>query len=249
VTVVPDSEADLVDAFGRGNAHIAVFSPFAYLLAYENGDVTAALASVRSGATLYGAQFIANRKGEFKSFYDEGRGENTAEAPIALAQFKDKKPCWSDIGSPSGYVVPLGLLNQSNVAVRSGAFLEGQPSVVRAVYAADICDFGATFIDARKSPTLESDYKDVLDKVMVVWRIPTVIPYENVSFASSLPIEMRRVLLRAFVDVMVSTEGKAAMQKIYGMEALQPVEDESYAEFASYVRASGLDLHALIDVP
>src|SRR6185295_10757558 len=105
-------------------------------------------------------------------------------------------PCWSDINSPSGYVVPLGVLNQAQVQTGSGAFIEGQPSVVRAVYADDICDFGATFIDARQSPALEADYADVMDRVIVIWRVPNVIPYENISIANSLPIEMRRVIQR-----------------------------------------------------
>jgi phosphonate transport system substrate-binding protein len=249
VAIAPASEADLMDSFGKNNAHIAALSPFAYLLAHENGGVTAALASVRDGQAFYGAQFIVNRESEFRSYYDETRGENTAQADEALAQFKDKKPCWSDPASPSGYVVPLGLLNQAEVPIRSGAFLEGQPSVVRAVYADDICDFGATYIDARNSPALESDYPDVMDKVIVVWRVPPVIPYENISFASSLPLEMRRVLLRAFVDLMLTPEGRAAMQTVYGVEALQVTEDGSYIEFSNIVQASNLDLEELIDAP
>ncbi len=249
VAVAPTTELELVEDFGKGNAHIAVLSPFGYLLAFENQYVTAALASVRNDQTLYGAQFIVNRDSEFQPFYDEARGENTAEAEDALIQFKDKKPCWSDKASPSGYVVPLGLLNQAKVPVRSGAFLEGQPSVVRAVYNADICDFGATFIDARQSPALEASYSDVLDRVTVIWRIPAIIPYENVSFSRRLPLEMRRVLLRAFVDLMVTPEGKAAMQTVYGIDTLQPADDTLYSEFEKYVKASKLSLEELINTP
>jgi len=239
----------LVEAFSKGNAHIAVLSPFAYVLARQDELVTAALASLHNKQTLYGAQFIANRDSEFQSFYDATSRENQAEAEVALLQFKDKKPCWSDPGSPSGYVVPLGLLNQAEVPVRSGAFLEGQPSVIRAVYAADICDFGATYIDARTLPALEVDYPDVLDRVRVIWQIPAVIPYENVSFATSLPVDVRRVLLRAFVDVMVTPEGKANMQTIYGIEDLLPAEDELYTPFSEYVEASRLDLQELLVGP
>jgi len=249
VTIAPASEAALVDALGRGNAHIAVLSPFAYAITYEKGDVTVALASLRNGQVLYGAQIIVNRESEFTSYYDPTRGENTADAETALIQFKDKKPCWSDPVSPSGYVIPLGFLNQAKVPVRSGAFLEGQPNVVRAVYADDICDFGATYIDARRSPTLEASYPDVMEKVLVIWRIPAVIPYENISLASSLPIEMRRVLLRAFVDVMITPEGRSSMQKIYGIEALQPAEDGMYDAFRELTETSGLEVEFLLANP
>lgn len=246
VTIVPSSESALVEALDKGNAHIASLSPYAYLLARENDSVTAIMAGIREGQMFYGAQFIANRDGGFISYYDAERDENTAEAAAALQQFQDKKPCWSDAVSPSGYVTPLGALNQAQVQVSSAAFLEGQADVVRAVYADDICDFGATFIDARQLPALEANYPDVIDKVRVIWRVPNVIPYENMSLSNSLPLEMRRVIQRAFIDLMLTPEGKSAMQTVYGMDELQIAEDVMYADFALYVKASRLDLVDLI---
>ena len=246
VTVVPSSETALVDAFDKGNAHIAALSPFGYLSARENDSVTAILASVRDGQTLYGTQFIANRESKFVSYYDAELGDNTENANNALKQFQDKKPCWSDAASPSGYVVPLGVLNQSQVPVSSAAFLEGQLNVVRAVYADDICDFGATFIDARQLPSLEADYSDVMDRVVVIWHIPKIIPYENISFSNLLPLEMRRVIQRAFIDLMLTPEGKAAIQTVYGIDDWQVAEDAMYDNFALYTKASGLNLAELI---
>ena len=246
VTVVPPTEAALVDAMGKGNAHIALFTPFGYLLARENNSATVILASLRDKQAFYGAQFIANRKSDFTSYYSAERGENTAEAAVALKQFQDKKPCWSDTASPSAYVVPLGLLTQTQVKTRSAAFVEGQVNVVRAVYADDICNFGATFTDARQLPSLEADYADVIDRVIVVWRTPKFIPYDNISLSNSLPLEMRRVIQRAFIDMMLTPEGKTAIQTVYGIDAFQPADDTMYADFASYVKASGLNLADLI---
>lgn len=247
VTVIPSSELDLVDAFGKGNAHIAMLTPYGYLLARSNLSASAALASVHNGDAFYGAQIIINRDGEFTSYYDAALDDNTSDPETALKQFQGKKPCWSDTVSPSGYVVPFGLLNQAKVEARSGAFLESQPSVVRAVYAADICDFGATFVDARDSKVLESDYPDVMEKVLVAWRIPKIIPYENISISTTLPIEMRRLIQRAFVDLMLTADGKSAMQTVFGIDEAQVVEDEKYDEFAKYVADSGLDLRELVE--
>lgn len=246
VTIAPSSESNLVEALGKGNAQIASLSPFAYLLARENDTATAILASVRNGQITYGSQFIVNREGGFVSYFNSERNENTAEAKEALKQFQDKKPCWSDSTSPSGYVVPLGFLNQAQVQIRDGAFLESQPSVVRAVYANDICDFGTTFIDARQSPALEANYPDVMERVNVIWRVPNIIPYENISLSNSLPIEMRRVIQRAFIDLMLTPEGKSAIQTVYGIDELQVVEDAAYTDFANYVNVSGLGLADLI---
>ncbi|MBK9210225.1 MAG: PhnD/SsuA/transferrin family substrate-binding protein [Anaerolineales bacterium] len=117
---------------------------------------------------------------------------------------------------------------------------------MRAVYAADICDFGATFIDARESPILEADYADVMERVIVLWRVPKIIPYENISLSNVLPVEMRRVIQRAFIDLMLTPDGKAAIQTVYGMDTLQIAEDAMYDDFALYVRASGLSLSDLI---
>ena len=247
VTVAPTSEEALVVSLEKGNVNIAALSPYAFVLAYQNQSVNALLARVRNGEMFYGAQILINREGEFTSYFDEARGENITDIVSALKQFEDKKPCWSDEFSPSGYVVPLGLLNQAQVETRGGAFLEGQPNVVRGVYADDICDFGATFVDARTSPTLEADYPDVMDRVLVAWRIPAIIPYENISMSANLPFEMRRSIQRALIDFMTTPEGKAAMQTMYGFDEMLPVEDAAYAEFISYVNASGLDILDLIE--
>jgi phosphonate transport system substrate-binding protein len=246
VAISPSSEAILVDALGKGNAHIVSLTPFGYLLARKNNSVTVILSSQREGQSFYGAQFIANRESGFTSYYDAARDENTAEANVALKQFQNKKPCWSDATSPSAYVIPLGLLNQSQVQVKDPAFLEGQVNVVRAVYSADICDFGATFVDARALPSLEADYSDVMDRVKVIWRVPRVIPYENISLSNSLPIEMRRSLQRAFLDLMLTSDGKAAVQTVYGLDELQAADDSMYDNFIAYVKASGLGLADLV---
>lgn len=247
VTIAPTSESALVDALDKGNAHIAPLTPFGYLLARQNNSATIAFSSLRDGEAFYGAQFIVNRESEFTAYFDPARDANTAEAPAALKQFEDKKPCWSEVKSPSAYVIPLGALNKSQVQISSPAFLEGQVNVVRAVYADDICDFGATFIDARELPSLEADYPDVLDRVRVAWRIPKIIPYEAIALSNSLPLEMRRLLQRAFIDLMLMPEGKAAVQTAYGMDEIQIAEDVMYDDFAAYVEASGLDLAELIE--
>ena len=57
---------------------------------------------------------------------------------------------------------------------------------------------------------------------------------------------MRRVIQRALIDLMLTPEGKAAMQTVYGVDVVQVVEDAAYAEFVAYAKASGLDLIDLI---
>ena len=144
VTVIPDCYGALVEAFENGNAHMAVLDLFAYELAYQRGSVNAAYAILQDGKAAYGAQFIAARKDGFKSYFDETSQSNIGEVSEALAQFADKKPCWNNETSLSGYVIPLGYLNKNQVATRPAAFVQGHPTVVRSIYLGGICDFGAT---------------------------------------------------------------------------------------------------------
>lgn len=247
VTVIPDSYTGLIDALEKGNAHIVLLDPYAYELAFQRDLVRASYAVLKDGEGKYGAQFLATRRGGFTSYYDERTNENTTEeAAIALAQFADKKPCWSDEFSASGYVIPLGYLNENRIVTKPAAFVEGHPTVVRSLYASGICDFGATYIDARKFPSLEDEFPDLVEQVMVVWQIPPIIPYDVLAFSTNMPPEMRN-LFASLVPAILQTEaGKAAFKTAYDIDELEPVNDGYYEEFRIYVDESAVDLTELI---
>jgi phosphonate transport system substrate-binding protein len=246
VTIVPDSYTALVDAIGKGNAHIVLLDPYAYELAYQNGWVGAAYAVLKNEKGTYGAQFLATRKGGFTSYFDERSGENTEDAAVALAQFAGKKPCWSDETSPSGYVVPLGYLDKNQIVTKPPAFVEGHPTVVRSLYASGICDFGATYIDARKFPSLEDQFPDLIEQVIVVWQIPAIIPYDVLAFSTNMPQPMRELFTNLIPALLQTEAGKAAFKTAYDIDALQPANDGYYEEFRTYVHASGIDLTTLV---
>jgi phosphonate transport system substrate-binding protein len=247
VTVVPDSYAALVDALEKGNAHIVLLDPYAYELAYQRGLVKAAYGVMKDGESLYGAQFLATRKEGYQSYYNETSDENTADAPVALAQFADKKPCWSDETSASGYVIPLGYLNQNEVSTKPAAFVEGHPTVVRSLYATGICDFGATYVDARKFPSLEDEFPDLLEQVIVVWRIPKIIPYNVLAFSTAMPQQMRDLFSTQIAAILQTDDGRAAFKTAYDIEELQAVNDGFYEQFRTYLQASGIDLPTLVN--
>jgi phosphate/phosphite/phosphonate ABC transporter binding protein len=246
VTVIPDSYTAMVESLEKGNAHIVLLDAFSYELAYQKGLVQAAFASVTDGKAAYGSQFIASRKGGFESYFDPITQTNTDDATKALAQFAGKKPCWSDETSPSGYVIPFGFLNQNQIQTSPAAFVQGHPTVVRSVYAGGICDFGATYIDARKFPSLEDQYPDLMEQVIVVWQIPEIIPYSVLAFSTALPQPMRDLLTNTVPALMQTTDGKAAFKVAYEIEELLPVNDAYFAEFHEYVDESRLELSALV---
>lgn len=247
VTVIPESNTALVDALERGNAHIVLLEPYAYELAFQKGSVKAAFAVVEDGTSKYGAQFIAPRKVGFTTYFNPLNETNTInDANIALLQLNDRKPCWSDANSPSGYVIPQGYLNSIGIATKPAAFLEGQPSVVRALYAGGICDFGATYIDARKFPSLEDEFPDLIEQVVIIWRIPEIIPYDVLAFSSNMPQSMRDLFSSVIPAVLQTEAGKAAFQVVYNIDALEPANDATYNEFRKYVIESRVNLADLI---
>ena len=248
VTVIPDSSTALVEALENGNAHIVLLEPYAYELAYQKGVVQAAYAVLKDGMGKYGSQFIARRDKGFKSYFNAIIEENfpSADAGFALEQLENKKPCWSDETSPSGYVIPLGYLNRNQVVTRPAAFVEGHPTVVRSVYAGGICDFGATYIDARKFPSLEDEFPDLVEQVIVIWRIPDIIPYDVLAFSTDMPQGMRDLISNTIPAVLQTEAGKAAFKTAYDIEELQAVNDGYYDDFRLYVNESRVDLSTLV---
>jgi phosphonate transport system substrate-binding protein len=246
VTIAPESYTELVDDLAKGNAHIVLLDPYAYELAYGQGSVNAAYGVMKDGKSLYGSQFLATSKGGFQSYYDDVSEENTQDAPVALAQFTDKKPCWSDETSLSGYVIPLGYLNASQVVTKPAAFVQGHPTVVRSLYATGICDFGATYVDAREFPSLMDEFPDLKEQVIVAWRIPEIIPYDVLAFSSSMPEEMRNLFTTQVAAILQTDEGRAAFKTAYDIEELQVVNDGFYSEFRKYLQASAIDLKTLV---
>jgi hypothetical protein len=91
---------------------------------------------------------------------------------VALAQFKDKKPCWTDKRSPSACGAG-GVLKEAGV-LRAPAFLAGHPAVVRA-HAGGICDLGARMW-ARSNPGLEDELPDVTKRSWWSGRRLLIIP-------------------------------------------------------------------------
>ena len=246
VVTAPQTYAELVDAFEGGNAHIAMLDPLSYAFTYQKDLVRARYAVLREDKYKYGAQFLAPRRGGFISYFDAENGLNTADASVALVQFRDRKPCWSEETSPSGYVVPLGVLNQAQVQTRAAAFVGGQTTVVRSLYVGGICDFGATYIDARKFPSLEDEMPDLIEQVLVVWQTPEIIPYEVLVFSSKMPPPMRELFASLIPAILQTEAGSAAFETAFEVTEVQSVNDGDFNEFHALVGESRLDLSAIL---
>ena len=194
----------------------------------------------------YGEKLSEGRKDVGKEEVGKETGENTADATVALSQFSEKKPCWSEETSLSGYVIPLGVLNQAQVPLRPAAFVGGQTTVVRSIYAGGICDFGASYIDARKFPSLEDEFPDLMEQVLVIWQVPEIIPYEVFVFSDQMPQPMQTLFYDLIPPIMQTDEGSAAFKTVYDIDELQAVNDGDFVEFQTFIDESRVDLYSLL---
>jgi ABC-type phosphate/phosphonate transport system substrate-binding protein len=245
VAVAPTTYLELIASLKIGNAHIAVLPPFAMVQAYQENAVQAMFASRQEDALSYGAQFIA-RGDRFKSYYDEALGKNTADAPQALEQFRGEKACWTDPNSPSGYLVPAGILGWYKIPTEEGAFLQSHFSVVRAIRIGEICDFGATYIDARTYPALKDEYADIMNEVVVIWQVPPIIPYNGLFLSPTVPTEIKAQLKKALDLIFISDSGKTLFKSLFAINDMSAVEDIFYVEFTRYIQSSGADWKSLV---
>jgi phosphonate transport system substrate-binding protein len=252
--IIPNSYTALIEAMASGNAHVGFMPTFAYLLAKQAEAAAVKLVVVRNGADFYGAQFVAHADMGFTSYFDAETNANTADAATALAQFDGKRPCFTDPLSVSGYIIPGGLLKQYEVTYKTPAAVQGHPQVIQALYAGVatsndvksgvICDFGATYIDARTSDKVHAD---VNEKIVVVWRTDPIIPNDNVSFSSAMPEEIGAQVLAGFLAMSASEQGIEILKNAgYEIQGLKEAEDSFYDPFRAALQASGVDITTMV---
>jgi phosphonate transport system substrate-binding protein len=246
--VVPTNYKAMIEAMCSGNAQIGWLPPFAYLVANQTKATDASGAEVpcatvdyitlRNGLDHYATQYIG-RSDVFTTVVDSKDLNN-------LQLFAGKKPCWTDPFSASGYVIPASLLGQEGVKAATAAFVQGHPTVVRAVYAGGICDFGATFVDARTNSAVQKDLPDVNDKVIVVYQTDNIIPNDTLASAYDLPADLRATIMGAMAKVAATEAGAEALRKLYSIDGITSVDDTFFDEFRVLLAASGIDIASLV---
>lgn len=226
---VPTSYSAVIEALGAGKAQMAALATFAYLQAHQKYGVEVALVATRYGTPYYKGEIIAGADTGIKS----------------IADVKGKKMCWVDASSTSGYIVPRVMLKAAGVdpdkdlaqQVEAGS----HDNVVLSVYRGD-CDCGATYVDARGN--IEKDFPDVKTKVVVIAE-SAEIPNDGLQFVKDFPADMKAKIVKAFVAMMKTDEGKAAMKDSYQWEDVIEKDDTFYDGFRKTLDAAGVKIEEL----
>ncbi|HEX2979506.1 MAG TPA: PhnD/SsuA/transferrin family substrate-binding protein [Anaerolineaceae bacterium] len=231
--------------------HVAWLPPFTYLIAQKAGTADVGLVASHFGVFSYGFQIVAHHDSGFNVYYDPQTNQSTSDANIALIQFHEKRPCWVEPLSPSGYVIPLGFFNANGIVLKDGVIAQSHGSVIRAVYAQGICDFGvtyATYGDPRTASSILESLPDVMEKVIILWQSDPVIPNLNVSFLPSMPADTREKITQALIDYAKTEDGRTSLSTMhaYDIETLKRTDDSFYNDFRTAFENSAAPLYSLL---
>lgn len=246
-----NSNTELLNGMQVGAIHMAWLQPFTYILASRRGYAKAAMVTDHFGVYSYGAQFLANTKSDFTPYFNSISNSATADAAEALVQFADKRPCYVDPLSASGFIVPEGLLQQNKIATQPAIFLQSHTAVIRALYIQGICDFGVTFAiygDPRTSTAILKDLPDIMQKIFVIWQTGEIIPNLNLSFQSKVPEAVVNKMTQAMDEIVLSEEGRQTISNAnaYDIQDLKAIDDKYYDPLRKLVISSRVNLKMLI---
>ncbi len=133
---VPTSYAATIEEMCASPADTMAFIPgLGYALASQLCGVDVAFKAIRFGFPVYWAEFIVPRDSEIQT----------------LADLEGKKWGYGDVGSTSGYMVPLVMLNEAGITPGEQVQTGGHNQTVLAVYNGEV-DFGTTFYSVPLTP-------------------------------------------------------------------------------------------------
>lgn len=239
---------DMLKALEDGKVDIVWLQPLTYIYAREQQLVRLGLLTNHFGTYYYGAQFIANVESGFISYFDPTVNVSTANAQTALAQLDGRRPCWVEPGSISGYVLPVGILEQLAIEVQSGVLAQTHTAVVRSLYIKGICDFGVTFSifgDPRTSSQITTDLPDAPARVVILWQTNPDIPNLNLSYSIAVSEAHIKQINAALMDIVNTSEGKRLLTQAlddYDVQDFQVVDDSVYDPLRAAIRWSGTDV-------
>ncbi|MCJ7667051.1 MAG: phosphate/phosphite/phosphonate ABC transporter substrate-binding protein [Anaerolineae bacterium] len=226
---VATSYSAVIEAMCAGKAHMGTLATFAYVLAHQKCRVDVALVASRYGSAFYTGEIIA--------------GADTGITKIE--DLAGKTMCWVEATSTSGYIIPRIMLKAAGVDPDTDLAQQleagSHDNVALGVYSGD-CDAGACYIDARDK--IADKYPDVYDKTVVIAESPE-IPNDGLQFIKDFPPEMREKIVKAFLEIMATDEGVAAMGKAYGWQEVVEKDDSFYDDFRAVLDASGVDIEEL----
>jgi len=144
---VPTSYAATIEEMCASPTDTIGFIPgLGYVLANKLCGVDAAFKAVRYGSSVYWAEIIVKRDSNFKTIKD----------------LDGKKWGYGDVGSTSGYLVPLAMFKEAGIEPGEKVATGGHPQSVKAVYNGEV-DFATVFFTPASVPEGVEKWKEGKD--------------------------------------------------------------------------------------
>ena len=204
-----DSYDPLISDIQDGSVHITWLPPEIVIPLEDQRHIKPALLSNHFGVYHYSTQILANVDQGYQSYFDPIQNQSTETAAVALAQFQGLQPCWVDLDSVSGHLLPAAIFRRHEIELLDGVITKNPSATVRALFIGGICDFGATYGgngDPRTASSL-TDIPDVMQKIEIIWRSDPIIPNYTISFYADLPDSIQSELARSFQSISDSLDG------------------------------------------
>lgn len=244
--IYPDNQS-LVTAIQTGDLDLFWLDALTYIALNWDGAAKVLLVSNQLGVYAYGVQFLAHEQRGFTPYYNPDTGENLGDPISALQQFAGTRPCFLHPQSLPGYLVPMGLLENTSTPTLDPIFVYSYSAIVRALYVQGICDFGVSYAligDARTGSDIVQDLPDAQNAIRIIWQSDGIIPNLNLSSSSDLPLNLQVILQESFLNLANSADGSALLSAALKSDIadLKIVQDSFYNSLRAIIVDLNVDL-------
>lgn len=231
-TFVASDYTALIEAMRGGRVDFAFLPPFSLVEAEKMADAKVLLKAVRKGRDVFYSGLIVRADKPFQKIED----------------LKGKSVAWVDPASTSGFIVPKASLKvkkkiDADTFFGKQTYAGSHDAVVLAVVNGTV-DAGATWVNDPKGEdgAWHLYLKKEAAKIRLVF-ISDPIPTETMATTGKLQKEdpaLVEKVTKAIREMGGSTEGRAVLQALYGIDSMLPTKSEEYKPVREAAEAAGV---------
>ena len=236
--LVSDCDGAAVGAMAVGEADVGWLPSPTYVLANARIGAEAKLVGRRYGSTQFRGQFLVRT--------DSGIDD--------LADLAGQNFAFGDPSSSSSFLYPAVHISHTQgvtyaVFFSQTVFAGSHDAVARAVYEGNYegtpIHGGATYEDVRWA--MLDEFPDIFTETKVITYAPW-IPNDAFSVRQGLDPLVAQEVVSGLLAIADTPEGLDALDRMLGIDALQPVDDSAYDTVRQMVDAFGLELETCSEV-
>jgi phosphate/phosphite/phosphonate ABC transporter binding protein len=224
--VLPDSYGQMSQLISRQEIHMAVLSPFAYVVAkQDNPELTLLASHIANGLPTYHGYIVARDDSDF----------------VSVRDLRGKRFAFVDRHSASGYLYPMAYLRASDIDPQvffsSVSFAGNHEKVVAQILAGEL-DAGAV-----ASPIFRMARAELVGVTRLRILAKTGrIPFDAYCTRPGLPPEMVDQIRTSLLSLSTRTErGRRILSGLSAINGFVAVGDKHYDEIRRLARVIGDD--------